>query len=624
MIIEAVKRWLQQHDGWLLILDNVESLSDLEGVPPVRARGHTLITTRSQAFGNRARHIDLETMPTEEGALLLLRRANVLDMSEDSLVGASEADQALAREIARDLGGLPLALDQAGAYIEETQCGLQGYLDLYRRRNADLLRERGEAEEEYPETVATTWSLSFEKVRQASAVASDFLTVCALLDPDAIPRTLFERGAQALGPELMQLQGDELAFNAMMRHLLRYSLLRRNPNQTLTIHRLVQIVLQSRMSQQERQLWSERVIKALALSLPPANYEQDHWSQCLEYVPQVQCALELVEQQQFSFIEVAQLLRWLGKVKYEQARYQEVEPSLQRALTLSEQIVGFEHPLVATILNDLAELYREQAKYQAAELLYLQALQIREKVLGESDPDTATSLNNLAVLYKDQGRYGEAEPLYERALQILEEVLGGQHPNTATSLNNLAVLYQDQGRYEEAEPLLMRALQICEEVLGGQHPNTAMSVGNLARWYQDQGRYEEAEPLLRRALQVLEEVLGGQHPDTATSLNKLALLYKEQGRLQAALPLYKKALAIQEHVWGEQHPDIATSLNNLATLYAQRNLYSLALPLLKRSLAICEQVLGAEHPDTQRVRENYEELRTRIRPASGGRKKKKR
>ncbi|GCE17584.1 hypothetical protein KDK_13840 [Dictyobacter kobayashii] len=369
VIIEAVKRWMQQHEGWLLILDNVESFADIEGLPPLHARGQTLLTTRSQSVGRRA-HVDLATMAVDEGALLLLRRANLLDVADASLAGVLEEDQARAREITRELGGLPLALDQAGAYIEETQCGLQGYLELYRQRYADLLRERGSVDDDYPEKVATTWSLSFEKVQQASSVAGDFLAVCALLDPDAIPKALFDQGAEALSPVLTVLGGDGLAFNEVMRHLLRYSLIRRNPNQTLTIHRLVQVVLQTKMSQQELRVWSERVMKALALSAPPVDYEQDHWPRCLEYLPQVQRGVELIEQQQFTFVEVAQLFHWFGKVQYRQARYQEAAPLLQRALAISEQVVGTEQPLVATILDDLAELYRQQAKYQAAEPLY--------------------------------------------------------------------------------------------------------------------------------------------------------------------------------------------------------------------------------------------------------------
>ncbi|WP_133158959.1 tetratricopeptide repeat protein, partial [Microcystis aeruginosa] len=69
------------------------------------------------------------------------------------------------------------------------------------------------------------------------------------------------------------------------------------------------------------------------------------------------------------------------------------------------------------------------------------------QLLGDNHPHVATSLNNLAALYESQGRYTEAEPLYLEALDLKKQLLGDNHPHVATSLNNLAALYESQGRY---------------------------------------------------------------------------------------------------------------------------------------------------------------------------------
>ncbi|WP_172437642.1 tetratricopeptide repeat protein [Acidithiobacillus marinus] len=281
-----------------------------------------------------------------------------------------------------------------------------------------------------------------------------------------------------------------------------------------------------------------------------------------------------------------------------QGRLNEAEPLYQRALAIWEKVLGPEYPNTATSLNNLASLYQDQGRLNEAEPLYQRALAIRERVLGPEHPDTASSLNNLALLYKAQGRLNEAEPLYQRALAIWEKVLGPEHPDTATSLNNLASLYKAQGRLNEAEPLLQRALAIWEKVLGPEHPDTAASLNSLAGLYQDQGRLDEAEPLYQRALAICEKVFGPEHPDTASSLNSLAGLYQDQGRLDEAEPLYQRALAIREKVFGPEHPDTATSLNNLALLYQDQGRLNEAEPLYQRDLAISEKVLGPEHPDT--------------------------
>ena len=114
----------------------------------------------------------------------------------------TDSERAIALSISQELGGLPLALDQAGAYIEETQCSLADYLQFYRTQRADLLKARGGLVLDHPEPVATTWSLSFAQVEKRSAAAADLLRVCAFLHPDAIPEEIITEGATALGPEL--------------------------------------------------------------------------------------------------------------------------------------------------------------------------------------------------------------------------------------------------------------------------------------------------------------------------------------------------------------------------------------------------------------------------------------
>ncbi|MCP4702881.1 MAG: CHAT domain-containing protein, partial [Gammaproteobacteria bacterium] len=111
--------------------------------------------------------------------------------------------------------------------------------------------------------------------------------------------------------------------------------------------------------------------------------------------------------------------------------------------------------------------------------LLQRALRVSEQVLGKEHPDTLTSVNNLAGIYRVQGRYGEAEPLYLRALRVSEQVLGKEHPDTLISVNNLADLYRVQGRYGEAEPLFQRALRVSEQVLGKMHPHTMGYMQNL-------------------------------------------------------------------------------------------------------------------------------------------------
>ena len=295
--------------------------------------------------------------------------------------------------------------------------------------------------------------------------------------------------------------------------------------------------------------------------------------------------------------ELAALLRQATEY-HSKGNYAEAALIWEKILTISEKVIGPDHPGTASSLNNLAFLYDKQGLYGKAEPLYMRALAIYENALGHDHQHTGTGLNNLASLYNKQGLYGKAEPLYIRALEIKEKALGSDHPDTAISLNNLASLYNSQGLYSKAEPLYIRALAITEKALGSNHPDTAISLNNLALLYNDQGLYSKAEPLYIRALAITEKALGSNHPDTATSLNNLALLYKDQGHYGKAEPLYIRALAIKEKALGSHHPDTAISLSNLALLYIDQGLYGKAEPILLRALRITEKTLGPDHQNT--------------------------
>src|SRR5579883_2813991 len=603
VILGAVRRWLATQPGYLLILDNLDEPSVLVPpaapdqprppspfVPPTPA-GHLLITTRAAdltALGLGLAHpLAMPVFEPEQGAALVLTRAG--------RPTAGEPEQALARQLSQELGGLALALEQAGAYLATSGISLADYLALFRTRSHELLsRHTGN---DYPHAVATTWDLSFQRVQKRAPAAAELLRCCAFLAPDAIPEELLMGGARHLGKLLAPVAADPLRLSDALAALRASSLLTRDPEgRTLTVHRLVQQVLRARLAARERTQWMRRVVLAVEEAFPSVDFSA--WPVCERLLPHALVCATWIEQVPIATPAAARLLNLTGSYLHDRGDYAQAEPLYRRALTIREQALGPLHPLTATSLNNLAELYHAQGKYAHAEPLYQRARTIREQALGPLHPDTATSLNNLAELYRAQGKYAQAEPLLQRALAILEQALGPLHPDTATSLNNLAELYHTQGDYAQAEPFLQRALAILEQALGPLHPDTATSLNNLAELYHTQGDYAQAEPLFQRALAIWEQALGPLHPDTAQSLNNLAMLYHAQGDYAQAEPLFQRALAIREQALGPLHPHTAQSLNNLAELYRAQGKYAQAEPLYQRALAISEQALGPLHHHT--------------------------
>ncbi len=549
----AVQRWLRAHTQWLLILDNADDLSFLpDFLSPIGA-GHVVLTTRAQAFGGLAGRIEVNIMDQETGMKLLLRRAGVLPL-DAPLTQAAEKDRSITAEICQELGGLPLALDQAGAYIEETSCTLSDYLQLYRTRRIEILKRRGGLLRDHPDPVATTWSLSLTAIEQRHGDAAvDLLHICAFCAPDAIPEELLRQGSLCLGPALSACASDPFAWNTVLATVGAYSLLQRNSaEKILSIHRLVQAVLQDAMSEPEQEQWRERLIAALNVVFP--EVEATTWRQCERLLPHALICASQTQSWKHMNLDLASVLFKTANYLMDRAQYTEAEPLFWRSSYIREQALGHEHPLVAYPLNSLANLCREQGKYTEAEPLFRRALHIREQALGHEHSDVATSLNDLAGLYRKQGRYAEAEPLFRRALRIREQEFGPEHPDVARSLNGLADLCRKQGKHNEAELLFQRALRIREQQLGPEHPEVAFTLHGLANLYQDRGDYAEAEPLYLRSLRIREQQLGPEHPLVADPLYGLARLYQKQEKYIQAESLYLRALRIEEQRLGPAHP----------------------------------------------------------------------
>ncbi len=221
------------------------------------------------------------------------------------------------------------------------------------------------------------------------------LRLCAFLDPDSIPEKMLVESIDVLPNSLKSLAKEPIKLNEAIRELLNYSLIRRSPDHTLALHRLVQLVLKNQMDTKTQQRWATRAVQLVSKAYPEVDYT--NMQLCLEYLPHAQYCAQLIEQWKMSSSEATELLTEAGYYLRIAGQYNQAGPL-------------FEH-----------------------------ALHIREETLDAEHPDVATSLNNLASLYQDQGRYEEAEPLFVRALAIGEKVFGGEHPDKVYSERSFVV-----------------------------------------------------------------------------------------------------------------------------------------------------------------------------------------
>jgi len=391
--VAAVLRWLQQHPGWFLIFDNVDTeeaaraVEDLLG--QLQSAGQVLVTSRISHWSAAVMTLALDVLAESDAAAFLLERTN------DGRRKAPD-DAVHARTLAVTLGQLALALEQAGAYIAEQGIAFYRYLKEWQEQHDRVLEWFDERLMRYPMSVAVTWQTSFN---QLSDAGRRMLHRLAWFAPDPIPETMLQTLIPGTTDDVYELRDARV-------NLTKYSLVTFAPDSaTFTVHRLVHDVTR-------RSLRDDTEHHALteALGWINAAFEGDPqdvrtWPTLDPLAPHARAAADHADQAAIAD-PTARLMNQLGMLLFAKAQHAEAEPLMRRALAIDEQCFWDLHPNVAR------------------------------------------DLNNLVTLYYSTKRLAEAEPLMRRAVGSLlnfTQRTGYQHPHSQTFLANYAGLLQATG-----------------------------------------------------------------------------------------------------------------------------------------------------------------------------------
>jgi hypothetical protein len=533
--------------GWLLVFDNAVDRASMERFLPPAGNGRVLVTTQSQHWPT-GQALDVPVLDPEVAADFLVNRTG-------------DPDRAAALELAARLGGLPLALEQAAAYMQATGTTLARYLLPFRDRQADLLA-RGEAAG-HPADVAATLGLALSRLTRQAPTAAGLLRLLAFLAPEPVPLALLLTSGQAAGlpgPEaaagIGPLLGDPVAAGDAVSALRRYSLLSPAGDGLVLVHRLVQAVTRAQLTAEAAAGWQQAAAALVKAAVPTDPAAPAAWPACAVLLPHARAVLDLTSDGMW------QIARYLGESgSYLAAR--DLFRLIADAHT-ADDAYGPDHPHTLTACHDLA-LWAGSAGDAAGARDQLAALlPARERVMGPDHRETLITRNQLARFTGEAGDVAGARDQLAALLPITERALGPDHPDTLTARHNLAYWTGAAGNAAGARDQFAALLPIRERTQGPDHPDTLNTRINLAYWTGEAGDVAGARDQLAALLPIRERTQGPDHPNTLTTRANLASWTGRAGDAVGARDQLAALLPIHERVLGPDHPDTLNTRRNVA------------------------------------------------------------
>ncbi len=651
LVLATLKQGLDERPGrWLLCLDNVDDikvrglLGEMWGIAGRNwGNGWIVATSRHgqphvwSGMRNEQR-LALEPLCAEDAMVVLWRYSRSVergDANDDEVkskmkeLERSDANEyRVLKKLCGDeetysLGGLPLALVHAGAYIARFECSFAEYLHLLENTNGregmqDIMNVREEVRRirELQRSIWTTWKISVEKI---SEKAYTVLRAMAVLGSAGVGKAIVKgilEAATANGDGVV----EEMFRKVILEELMRGSALiwcdegegegECQARRIYKMHRLVRRFVLSDMRRGSA-LWNEVYSVALGTVHESVETELGKEGKSFTLLPDVfgsnhhefvAHALALVDNYTLrrpgndmghgSKVEdihqyCGALMRFMGKPRVE--------------------VEVWEH------LLDILHCREAESRKKSYSARFWDIWYRRSQ--GNQGKELQCSI---AGAYYSQGgamrRIGElddAASVLERSLEMYRAIHGYNkaHADIASSLYDLALVYCDQGMLERAAELHEQSLDMRRTLYGAEslHRDIAKSVSNLGCVYQAQGKLEKALQMHEQNLQMYYRAIHGHnkpHPDIARTLNNMADVYYDQGNLVLAAELFEQSVEMLRamHGAGSVHPDIAVALSNLGRVYQAQAKLDKALKMHERSLEIHRAIHGPNtpHPDIAR------------------------
>jgi tetratricopeptide (TPR) repeat protein len=548
--VARLLNFLHQRGRWLLVFDNAESPAALERFLP-GGSGHVLITSRNPQWSRLADVVEVPVFTRAESVELMQRQVRSLD--------EAEADR-----VARAVGDLPLAVDQASSFIADTGTNADEYISFVAKQVTATLGRSLDGT--YAVSIAASWTVAFERLAADDEVAAHLLTLLAWLAPEPVPGNLLT--ASVSGRLLSSVKDDPLRIADALRLLRRRGMVRFT-DAGLQMHRVPAALLRERTNGAfaDRAGWAATVVRMIFDAMPEDPWKNPSvWPQWRGLLPHVLAVCDESRELAPVADEVLRLLDYAGRYLQTAGEPRNALPLFERTYAARRAQLGAEHNDTLKAAANLAVTLRYLGDYARARSIDEETFDLRRSKLGADHPDTLYSAGSLATELWYLGDYEQSRSLNEDSLTRLRRLSGDDHSDTLVAATNLAADLRALGLHQQAFQLDKDTFDRKRRVFGEDHPDTLRSATNLASDLRLIGEHAGARTLNEDTLLRKRRVLGEDHPDTLRSATNLADDLGLLGDYGRARSLAEDTLARKVRVLGEDHPDTLRSAGSLAAM----------------------------------------------------------
>jgi tetratricopeptide (TPR) repeat protein len=619
---------------WLLVYDNADDPDALEHLVPSKG-GHVILTTRNQEWGAHGERIEVDVFERSESVELLQKRSR--DDRGIAAITAAEAD-----ELAKKLGDLPLALEQAAAWCVATAMPVTEYIELLGSHMKDLLSEGKPAG--YPASVTAFVTLAVERLRATAPATAQLFELFAYLGGEPVAVSLLRHGKDAdVTSELREMLRSPIPMNRTVRDLGRYGLAKIDAAQRVQVHRLVQGVLKATLSPELAATTLRNAQNLLAKSNPGDPDEQggelnrqrdmgphigpadlihaenldarqvvlDH-SRYLYITGDYENSRKLAEDAARDWAadpsrvnlgqdgeltlvaraQAANAMRMLGFSQEAGGTARDVYERLRR-----NPLLGAEHEFTLITGNQVGHDLRIAGRYREALDFDQESVTMHRSVFGAGETYTLRAQANLAVDHRMIGNFAEALALDGEIADHWENV-GGADPRALAAYVNMARSHYGMGAYRAGLEILERWWAPLQDTLGSGQSQVLLAGRTYAILLRKAGQLAEAINMIRENQERVRQRFGPNHEFSVAATVSYANALREGDQLDEALRQVDDALARYEEYFGVSHPLTLVALVNKAIVLRAAGEVKAATALDERCFAELADVLAPDHPYT--------------------------